>query len=91
MSKFQISSFLNNYGYEKNRQRTVVKDLVSSTEYFLNFIMNYYGNCIVRNFVKRGDQLKIPAKGGLQEKGGLPIIKGGLGTLDETMKWHKLD
>ena len=68
-----------------NHQRTVVKNLVSSTEYFLNFNMNYYGNCIGRNFIKRGDQLKIPAKGGLHEKGGLPIIKGGLGTLDETM------
>ena len=29
-------------------------------------------------------------KGGLKQKGGLPIIKGGLGTLDETMSHYRL-
>ena len=36
--------------------------------------------------VKRGDTRRNDGKGGIREqKGGLPIIKGGLGTLDETM------
>ena len=33
----------------------------------------------------RGERHQIPVKGGLDQKGGLPVIKGGLGTLAETM------
>ena len=35
--------------------------------------------------IKGGVSLNF-AKGGLEEKGGPPVIKGGLGTLDETMR-----
>ena len=36
-------------------------------------------------FGKKGDSNGTIVKRGLEQKGGLPIIKGGLGTLDETM------
>ena len=48
-------------------------------------LTNFCKQTLSRNSVSRGERHQIPVKGGLDQKGGLPDLKGGLGTLAETM------